>query len=414
MNIAFISYEFPTETGGGGIGTYLYNIVPALRKLGHFSIVICGTKLNETFWEQDFIYRISCSGPNRFNDNLVNHFSKLHSSYKFDLIEGTDFKGWGYTIKEKFPEITYIVKLHTPSYLIDKLQFRPLSGIKKIRFILACLLNGKNPKIISNININDYQHEVKALALADRIVSPTHSISKELREIGLIRSDKKIDHVPLFIKIESTIFDINSRKDLINPQIVFIGRHEIRKGVIELADAIPLVLRKYPTSHFTFVGAASFSPNSNLDMIEYLKLRLSKYKNNVTFTNQIPAEKIHVYLDLGDIFVFPSHYESFGIVCTEAMAAGKSVIGSKNGGMVEILDNGTCGLLTNANKSEISKNILKLINDNHLRLSLGAKARQRIKSFYDSKNILALQVSSYEDAISSNKLKDIAILGKSC
>lgn len=216
----------------------------------------------------------------------------------------------------------------------------------------------------------------------------------------MIASSSLVDLVPYAIPINDDVLKIESKTALTSPQIVFIGRQEIRKGVIELADAIPLVLKKHPSTHFTFVGGSAGSPKKGIDMISYLKEKLQKHIESVTFTGRVDHKKVAFYLDLGDIFVFPSHYESFGLVCTEAMAAGKAVIGSENGGMVEILKNGECGLLTFSNSDKIADNILKLIEDNNLRIALGKKARERIIQDYSFEAIIPRQIESYLNAIS--------------
>jgi glycogen(starch) synthase len=43
MNIAILSYEYPHETGFGGIGTYSYYHARALVKLGHTVHVFAGS-----------------------------------------------------------------------------------------------------------------------------------------------------------------------------------------------------------------------------------------------------------------------------------------------------------------------------------------------------------------------------------
>ena len=400
MNIAFISYEFPPETGSGGIGTYLVNVVAALRASNHTAIVICASKQTEPFWENEHTYRFPCPNMDEFNVLVVKYFLRLHETYRFDLIEGTDFKGWGVLIKQELPLMPYVVKLHTPNYLIDLLQFKPLAGWRKWYFIISCLVHGKKLELKSGPSLEDYREELLALRLADRIAAPTFAIAYKLHSLRLLNESKPVDYVPYPIPIAPDTLKINPRTTLHQPQIVFIGRHEIRKGVIELAQAIPLVLKKYPNAHFTFVGGSSFSPDHKLNMIDFLTKKLYKYQRSITFTEAIEPSLVKDFLDLGDIFVFPSHYESFGMVCAEAMAAGKAVIGSVNGGMAEILQFGDCVLLVDANKQQIFAAIDQLLTNSTLRIRLGEKARSSILANYNERAILSLQLQSYEAAIS--------------
>src|SRR5262245_66448450 len=49
MNIALLSYEYPPETGFGGIGSYSYYHARALVKLGHRVHVFAGSTRAGTF-----------------------------------------------------------------------------------------------------------------------------------------------------------------------------------------------------------------------------------------------------------------------------------------------------------------------------------------------------------------------------
>ena len=136
-------------------------------------------------------------------------------------------------------------------------------------------------------------------------------------------------------------------------------------------------------------------------MEQYLKLLLRKHVKNVRFTCPVPHNEVREYLNSIDIFVFPSHYESFGIACCEAMAAGKAVIGSKEGGMAEII-NQECGRLVAPHSAEdIGKEVLNLIENDNLRLSLGKHARARILKDFSGEYVIPLQLACYRKAMNS-------------
>ncbi|RYZ27136.1 MAG: glycosyltransferase [Chitinophagaceae bacterium] len=102
----------------------------------------------------------------------------------------------------------------------------------------------------------------------------------------------------------------------------------------------------------------------------------------------------------GDVFVFPSHYESFGLVCCEAMAAGRAVVGSRSGGMAEIIEDGKSGILVEPkNPAAIAKAVTQLLENNELRLSLGKAAQQRITDLLSPSLVLQKQIAVYQKAI---------------
>ncbi|AKB17634.1 MULTISPECIES: glycosyltransferase [unclassified Methanosarcina] len=76
-----------------------------------------------------------------------------------------------------------------------------------------------------------------------------------------------------------------------------------------------------------------------------------------------PHSEIPIWMNACDIFVFPSLVESFGTAQIEAMACGKPIVATYNGGSEGIIISSDYGLLCEtANSSKLAENILKAIN----------------------------------------------------
>ncbi len=402
MNVAFFSYEFPGETGGGGIGEYLSLAVKLLESKGHTVTVFTATGKEAPFWESSLVYRIPALNWNQFNQRLPEYFSAFHKKTVFDVAECTDFNGCGLYVKKLFPELPVVVRLHTPLYMVDKILFQPMSFSQKLRFALGSIRKGKWPVYSHPPASNEYTREFDLVELAERVASPGSSIYAQMKKLGF-KLEGKTDIIPLPFQIPSRT--VNGRQSIkSDPHIIYIGRLESRKGVIDLARAIPVVLRLYPGAKFTFIGESSQSPKRGTGMMEYLKSLLNVHSKSVNFTGKLSHEKVLEYMSAGDLFVFPSHYESFGLACCEAMAAGKAVIGSANGGMAEIIENGKSGLLTSPrDPATLANDIIRIIDNDQLRLELGKAARKRIAEFLDPGRIIDQQIQCYQSAIDSCK-----------
>jgi glycogen(starch) synthase len=81
-------------------------------------------------------------------------------------------------------------------------------------------------------------------------------------------------------------------------------------------------------------------------------------------------------------FVLPSEWEAFGLVLLEAMAAGVPVVATRVGGVPEVLDGGTAGLLVPYGESRaLSHAIERVIDSRALADELGNAGRQRVKRY---------------------------------
>ncbi len=128
MRIAFISYEFPPETGKGGIGTYVKQIAAALSVLSWDVHVFAGSyssgfsQKKEGYW----IHTIQCNNAHEFALKVVDGFDHYHTIEKFDLIESAEINGNALLIKKKYPDLPLVVRLHAPNYLVENLKNRYL------------------------------------------------------------------------------------------------------------------------------------------------------------------------------------------------------------------------------------------------------------------------------------------------
>jgi glycosyltransferase involved in cell wall biosynthesis len=294
------------------------------------------------------------------------------------------------------PDIPLVVKLHTPAFLIKKLSSVQLFFHIKVRHSLNLIRKGINPIDCWYYNPKLDPERDHALD-ADEVVILTESmVDQVVKPWGL--DAQKVSYIPNpYIPSEKLLsIPIDTRTDV----VTFLGRLETRKGVIDLAKAIPLVLKRYPKATFRFVGRSKDAPNLKRPMREHLEQMLQPYRQSVEFIEGVPLDEIPSILASTDICIFPSIWENFPNVCLEAMAAGRGVVGSSAGGMTEMLDNGKAGRLAPPrNPREIANAVIELLENPELRMQLGQIARDRLLSEYNADRIGTLLEASYTRAI---------------
>ena len=101
-----------------------------------------------------------------------------------------------------------------------------------------------------------------------------------------------------------------------------------------------------------------------------------------------------------DVFVLSSHWEGFGLVVIEAMAAGIPVIASNVNGLKEVINNS--GLLFDkGNEYELSQKIIQLAKNNQLRKKLINKGFDNIKR-YEIKTTVDSYLNIYKQSCFKN------------
>jgi N-acetyl-alpha-D-glucosaminyl L-malate synthase BshA len=110
-------------------------------------------------------------------------------------------------------------------------------------------------------------------------------------------------------------------------------------------------------------------------------------------------ECIEELLPCADLFLLPSHHESFGLVALEAMACGVAVIGTSAGGMREVITDGVTGFLRHPTDiSGWSDAAVEILQDRPRRDAMGKAARADAKERFCSDLILEQYEEEYERA----------------
>jgi glycosyltransferase involved in cell wall biosynthesis len=102
-----------------------------------------------------------------------------------------------------------------------------------------------------------------------------------------------------------------------------------------------------------------------------------------------PQEDVAPPLASADVFLLPSETESFGLSALEALACGVPVVGSRVGGLPEVVDDGGSGFLHPVGDFEsMAASVIRLVENRETWAAFSARARRRaVESFAASRII---------------------------
>lgn len=407
MRIAFVSHEFPPDTGGGGIGTYLEQITRMLAERGHDVTVFAGAR-GETATSHATpagveVHRVPAADGISFREAVVPPLSRAHAARPFDVAEGNDFDASLLAVRKALPRLPCVVKLHTPRFAIDELHHRAPTFGQRLRMHLGAWRRGRRFIKTSHRDSPQAHAEIAMIADADELAAPSLAIAESALQWASVPAER-LSVFPYPFEPAKALLDIPADTD--TRRVTFVGRLEERKGVLDLAAAIPSVLKKRPDVRFRFIGRAMPSPRRGVDMRAYLERQLRPFSGSIEFTGALPPSDVARALAETDVLVAPSHWESFGIVCCEGMAAARAVIGGANGGMSEILGQGRFGVLVPPRSpGQLAAEIVDLINAPERRRTLGEAARQQVLAHYCADRVVPQQLASYARAIAANRAR---------
>jgi glycogen synthase len=107
-----------------------------------------------------------------------------------------------------------------------------------------------------------------------------------------------------------------------------------------------------------------------------------------------------------DMFLLPSLWENMPYSCLEAMAAGRAIVASRQGGVPELIDHGRNGLLATCEDPDSFVGQLRiLIEDESLRKRLGCAARKTVEEKFTDHEVARLSVMFYQEVLAARHAK---------
>lgn len=178
-----------------------------------------------------------------------------------------------------------------------------------------------------------------------------------------------------------------------------IGRISAWKGQSVLAQAVGLLKHGTHSVHTVVVGGVF---DGDLRALHALQQVIHEQVIENVFTIRDFHPDARVLLQDLDIFVLPSVLpEPFGLVVTEAMAAGLPVVATNHGGPKEVVLQNETGLLVPPNDADaMAAALLTLIASPELRKSFGDEGRRRMQTHFGLDRFIEQMSALYNELLS--------------
>lgn len=170
------------------------------------------------------------------------------------------------------------------------------------------------------------------------------------------------------------------RREKESVRILSLSNLMTAKGVFVLLDACAILQERGLEFECVFVGSESDVTRSRFDK-EVMARNLGMC---VRYLGPKYGKEKEAELQRADIFVFPTQWETFGLVVLEAMCHGMPVVVSDEGGLPEIVEDGTSGFVVRKDDATaFADKLVLLINDPIRRLRMGREGRSRFEQRFN-------------------------------
>src|SRR2546426_1080020 len=218
------------------------------------------------------------------------------------------------------------------------------------------------PRIVTTLhNLSDWEEkrvsllrwfDRRTLSLAHAVVTVSDAVRAAVERVSPQLADRTVT-VRNGVPIEELV-GARAERDQARAALGFggeefvvgtVARFDPRKGLDTLVDALALAAPRNPRLRGVLVG----------DGPERARLEERARARGVEDLIRVVRNptRVRTYLSAMDLFAAPSRTEGLGMAIIEALAAGIPVLGSRVGGIPEVVQDGVCGRLLPADRPDL-------------------------------------------------------------
>lgn len=165
------------------------------------------------------------------------------------------------------------------------------------------------------------------------------------------------------------------------PVVLFLGRSERRKGVVDAVAAFSLLSERIPGVRLVLAGAGG-DPRFEPTRAALLEALPPPARAGVTWLGHVPGDELYAAIRAADVAMCPSRWEGFGNVGLEVKALGTPLVVTTGSGFDDFCEDGIDALMVPpANPRTLAAALQRLLDDPALGATLTGRAAERVEAF---------------------------------
>ncbi|MCI5115356.1 MAG: glycosyltransferase family 1 protein [Candidatus Electrothrix sp. AW1] len=364
MRVLFFNWEYPPQ--GSGIGRYNELLTTALRKNGHFCVIVTSSAPGWPEKEEldnGILYRL-CPMEEMGWSEQSKRVLEIAAENRIDLIEGADHLGHCAALLREIERPRVCIKLHYNDVLYDLRYAQAAYPWQRFLILMACVRQYKR-----------LAAERYSMEAADFVTAPCKEILLRAKRQGVRLSDRM---AVLPNPVELPDIDSQQNSEAEQPTLLFVGRVDFGKGVQFLPHLLHAVRQKFPAAVLEIAGP-DCSAKGIPSILRWLKKRTED--DAIRYLGMLNREELDKAYRRAWLVLSPSRWDTFPNTVLEAMAYGKPVAASSFGGAQEVL-RGTDNIVGKPESDFFIEKICRVLSEPDLRRRIGKQGEERVKVNY--------------------------------
>ncbi len=183
--------------------------------------------------------------------------------------------------------------------------------------------------------------------------------------------------------------------------VVAVTRYTAQKRVDQLVRAFAHVVDTLKDAHLALYGAGPLQDNIT-ELVQEMSL-----SGSISMHPPVAQEKLREVYNSASVVVLNSVNEGFGLALSEAMLCGTAVIGTRSGGIVDIVKHEKTGLLVPPDdQTALGRAICRILQNDALRSRLAKAGHDYARNTYSSEALAKRYADIVRSAVESGPRGD--------